>query len=454
MGLLVLVSVVILVVTAPEVYALIRGGEGNTPIPDPGWPAGAAAVFNVPSRIAWWDGAKLGGGLWHAECRGDAKALSAVLADFAKIDVKSKQVVLHDGVGNSFWLNPNKEPAKRDKAKMDWSFTVWQSAVWKQLHGKDADGQPSQIDVYTGGNIKWADVTVPKGLTIVDQRLEAHGFTLADGVVLEGKVTDLATKKPVAAKVRLQPLGPQPKGGNRDAAVVQADADGHWVLKKVLGGGYRVVLEAEGYVPRVVGYLEADDQPRWHAYDGSLARPATVAGRVTDDAGRPLADADLWFENVRTSTGEHYESALGSHTKTGADGRFRTEQFPVGRANIWVHKPGYCRPGLGLTITTPKEDVALTMTKAGRVVVTVDFTGAERPAGYIVMIAPEGGEAVGKYGGSGQINQQNQITFDNVPPARYVLRGRPNPGSVDEETDPITVDLQGGKTTEIKLRAK
>jgi hypothetical protein len=204
----------------------------------------------------------------------------------------------------------------------------------------------------------------------------------------------------------------------------------------------------------VVGYVESDGQPRWHAYDGGLSRPGTVAGRVTDDAGRPLADAELWFENVRASTGERYESALGSHVKTDADGRFHTEQFPVGQANIWVRKPGYCRPGLGLTITTPKEDVALTMTKAGRIVVTVDFTGTERPAGYIVMIAPEGGEAVGKYGGSGQINQQNQITFDNVPPARYVLRGRPNPGSADEETDPVTVDLQGGKTTEIKLRAK
>jgi hypothetical protein len=242
MGLLVLGSIVTLAVTAPEVFALIRGGEGNEPIRDPGWPAGAAAVFNVPSRIAWWEGAPLGGGQWHAECRGDAKALSAVLADFARLDVKSKRVVLHDGVGNSFWLNPNNAPAKRDKARMDWSFTVWQTAVWKHLHGKDADGPPSQIDVYTGGNIKWADVTVPKGLTIVDQRLEAHGFTLADGVVLEGKVTDLATKKPVSATVKLEPLGPQPKGGS----VAKADADGHWVLKKVPGGGYRVVIDAEG----------------------------------------------------------------------------------------------------------------------------------------------------------------------------------------------------------------
>src|SRR6516164_3024778 len=104
-----------LAVAAPrEALALIQGGEGNTPLPDPGWPKGAAAIFNHAGRIAWWEGPPFGGGQWHAECRGDAKALSAVLADFAKLDVKSKRVVLHDGVGNSFWLNPNNEPAKRD----------------------------------------------------------------------------------------------------------------------------------------------------------------------------------------------------------------------------------------------------------------------------------------------------------------------------------------------------
>src|SRR5439155_15259513 len=162
---LVALSAVILGLMAPEAWALITGGEGNQPIADPGWPTGAAAIFNVPSRIAWWEGPPFGGGQWHAECRGDAKALSAVLADFAKLDVKSKKVVLHDGVGHSFWLNANNEPTKRDAAKIDWTFMVWQPANWEHLRklpadlnptdAEDAaDGPPSQIDVYTGGNIR------------------------------------------------------------------------------------------------------------------------------------------------------------------------------------------------------------------------------------------------------------------------------------------------------------
>src|SRR4051812_32814306 len=111
----------ILAVVAPsEAFALITGGEGNKPIADPGWPAGAAAIFNHAGRIAWWEGPPFGGGQWHAECRGDAKTLNAVLADFARMGAKIKRVVVHDGAGHSFWLAPNGEPEKLAAAKVDW----------------------------------------------------------------------------------------------------------------------------------------------------------------------------------------------------------------------------------------------------------------------------------------------------------------------------------------------
>jgi protocatechuate 3,4-dioxygenase beta subunit len=466
-GLLILLSTAIVAVTCPEAWALITGGEGNSPLRDPGWPAGAAAIFNVKARVAWWEGPPFGGGQWHAECRGDAKALSAVLADFAKLDVKSKKVVLHDGVGYSFWLNPNGEAAKREKAKMDWVFMVWQPGNWQHLRKLPAElnptdpedaasGPPSQIDVYTGGNIKWAGVQVPKELPVVDQRLEAHGFTAQDGLVLEGKVTDVETKKPIQAHVRLELIEPQSKGGYRYTADAKntADENGHWVLKKAPAGWHRVIIEADGYVPRVIGYFQTDDEPRWKSFDGGLARPATVAGRLLDEAGQPLADVDVRIQDMTTGTGARYETAQSTTFKTGADGRFRSDQIPVGKATIWVHKPGYCRPGLGHSFTTPKQDIELTMIKAGRIVVTVDFTGKQRPDAYIVQVAPDGGDRVGTYGGSGHINDKNQISFDNVPPGRYVLHGRPNPGSDAEQTESITIDLKGGKTEEIKLTAK
>src|SRR5262249_5332116 len=156
-----------------------------------------------------------GGGQWHAECRGDAKVLNALLAAFAKVDVKTRRVIVHDGVGQSFWLNANRQPDKEADARIDWSFMVWRAESRARLRTlppdlnptdpKDAEtGPPAEFDVYTGGHVRWSEVVVPPGIQVVDERLEAHGYRATDGVVLEGKVVDLATQQPIAARMELE----------------------------------------------------------------------------------------------------------------------------------------------------------------------------------------------------------------------------------------------------------
>lgn len=158
--------------------------------------------------------------------------------------------------------------------------------------------------------------------------------------------------------------------------------------------------------------------------------------------------------HVVASENGRYESPHDDASETDADGRFRLDHVPVGKASIWPHKPGYCRLGLGLPIITPAADISLSMMKAARVCVTVDFAGAARPAGYIVHMEPEGGEDVGKWSGSGNIDAKNQISFADVPPGRYVLRGQPNPSTANQQTEPLTIDLKGGQMAEVTLPAK
>src|SRR5262245_25941897 len=447
----------IIAVSSQPAMALRFGGVGNKPIGDPGWPAGAAVIFNTPSRIAYWEG----GGPWHAECRGDAKALSAVLVHFAKLEVKSKRLVVRNGVGRSYWLNTNDDPAKRAAAAMDWHFMVWQLATWKQLRKLPADinptdpedvEPPAQIHVYTGGNIKWEDVVVPQGLKVIDERLEAKGFKIEDGIVLEGKVFDLATRKPLGARVSLERY--DQKKGYEEVAATVAGGGGNWVLTKAPAGSHRVVIEAPGYVARATGHAGNEDQPGWYGFNTGLSKPGPVSGRVVDTQGKPLADVEVRINDVAAEGGGHYQAASGYSVKTDKDGRFRVMQVPIGKASVWVHKAGYVRPGLAPNITTPKSDVELTMTRAARVEVQVDFTGKKRPQAYIVRIAPEGGEKIGSWGGSGNIDAKNQITYQHIPPGRYVLTGRPNPGSENQETAPVTVDLKPGETTKVTLKAR
>ena len=91
------------------------------------------------------------------------------------------------------------------------------------------------------------------------------------------------------------------------------------------------------------------------------------------------------------------------------------------------------------------------MIKAAKVRVTVDFGATARPSGYIVEIEPEGGSKVGTWGGSGNIDDKNQMVFQDVPPGKYVVQGRENPGRVGEGSMPVIVDLKGGQTTEVTL---
>jgi hypothetical protein len=52
------------------------------------------------------------------------------------------------------------------------------------------------------------------------------------------------------------------------------------------------------------------------------------------------------------------------------------------------------------------------------------------------------------------IDAAGQITFRGVPPGKYVVKGRPNPGSEKETTTPITVELRGGQQSEVRLQAR
>jgi hypothetical protein len=94
------------------------------------------------------------------------------------------------------------------------------------------------------------------------------------------------------------------------------------------------------------------------------------------------------------------------------------------------------------------------MTKAAALRIVVDFGAKAPPQGYIVKLAPEGGEVVGSYGGSAQIDADRRASFESIPPGRYIVRGRPNPGSDDEETAPLTVELKGGEKVDLLLRAR
>ncbi|MGO8945581.1 MAG: ATP-binding protein, partial [Syntrophobacteraceae bacterium] len=119
---------------------------------------------------------------------------------------------------------------------------------------------------------------------------------------------------------------------------------------------FQVVIEADGFVPRIVGHARLDDQPHWSYFDCRLSPLAVVSGQVTDDAGQPLPDVEVRIRDVATEQDGRYDLPFDSSVKTDADGRFRCDQLPHGHASVWVYKFGYCRPGPGLPIKLPTDE--------------------------------------------------------------------------------------------------
>lgn len=444
-------------VTSPAA-ALIMGSDGDEPIEIEGWPEGAAEIFNVRERVAYWEGPPFGGGQYHAECRGDTEKLNAVLEGFGKLKSENKRIVVQDGVGRSFWLNPNNEPEKRKKSRIDWQFMVWNGDNWKRLSGMrpslnptdpaDADkGPPTEIKIYTGGNINWNQVVLPDGVPVIDNRLETHGFSINDGVVVEGKLIDVSTGKPLVGTVVVERIEPQAKGGYdyTETDTTTTDVKGEWTLKGIPEGWYRLITESEGYLPRIVGYVKHNGQPRWQSFECKLAKGGVVTGCVTNSKGEPLEDVHVRLSDTSPAGGGRYDAPKPYETTTDECGEFEITA-PVGTASIRIHKPGWCRPGLGPEISVPADNVELEMVESSNITAIVLFQSADVPDQYMVQLEPEGGSAVGKWSGSATIDENNQYIFENVPPGRYHLWGHPNPYSEREKTEPMLLDLKGGET--------
>jgi hypothetical protein len=434
------------------VSATLAGGDGNRPIRDPGWPAGAALLFNDSARVAWWE-ELLFDGQWHAEYRGDATAINRLLNEFAKVEAKTKRIIIHDGTGRSVWSwKPNS--ANGSSTRIDWSLAVWEPAKFKpEGDTEQKDDPPAQLDVYTGGKIRWRDMIVPKGVEVVDERLEAHGFSANDGLVLQGNVRDSENQNAIAAQVELERVEPQGDGNYRYHSAKRTDTDekGNWLMKHVPAGWHRIVLRANGYVPRVINEWNFEDQPGWRRFDGKLSLSVVVSGRVVDESGKPLDGVQLRASGFAKGVG--YNTPEDNYAASDKAGLFHLEKAPKGMAEVHLHKAGYCAV-YRYPVIVPAEKIELTMFRAADLHVSVNFTSGKRAKGYVVQLEPESGANIEKPSRFANVDEKGEITFADQRPGRYVVYGYPTPYTQnDSETKRTTVELKPGETANVKLSA-
>ncbi|HYO16994.1 MAG TPA: carboxypeptidase-like regulatory domain-containing protein [Thermoanaerobaculia bacterium] len=192
-----------------------------------------------------------------------------------------------------------------------------------------------------------------------------------NGRVVQGKVVDAVTRKPLAgAVVKLV----------ADRSVqARADSSGVYRLPRVPVPGAQMEAAAEGYFSAVERIPPAAGGAR--TLPLFALRPASsLSGRVVDETGRPLAGADVrvFLDRLASRAAERKPH----QTRTGAAGRFRLTGLAPGILHfLRVARPGFAPEILALTTPPagPFPEMRLTL-RRGRTATGLLADAAGRPA--------------------------------------------------------------------------
>jgi hypothetical protein len=203
-------------------------------------------------------------------------------------------------------------------------------------------------------------------------------------------------------------------------------------------------------VGRTLDYANTE-QVLWKSYDVSLSEGHRVTGVVVDEKGKPVPNATVRGTEFLTPDGKPYAWLESVSATTDGEGRFEIDAVPAGSARYYAHAETYVTVGLGDILPTSDKPITLKVTGAGKMKVTVN---PAPQGGYIVNVAPEGGEKVGSWGGSSNVGPDGSCEFSHITPGRYVVHGRPNPGAEKDRTENVTVDIRPHETAQVTLKAK
>jgi hypothetical protein len=158
---------------------------------------------------------------------------------------------------------------------------------------------------------------------------------------IEGRITTAGSGAPVRrAEVRAIAAS----GFTRLALT---DGDGRYTLRDMPAGEYRLHASRAGYVPLEYGQrrpLEAAKRITLQEGERAIAnmalpRGAAIAGRVSDEAGEPLAGARVQALRQRTVEGQRRLVPTGAADTTDDTGAFRVYGMPPGDYFVMVTPP-------------------------------------------------------------------------------------------------------------------
>ncbi|MFP2927990.1 carboxypeptidase regulatory-like domain-containing protein [Pyxidicoccus sp. 3LG] len=265
---------------------------------------------------------------------------------------------------------------------------------------------------------------------------------LGTALHVEGTVSDDAGRPVAGARVKL--ISGRLVRKTLEAVTL---ADGRYRMGPVEEGLGTFVIEAQGQIdlsPEEELTLAPDVGP----WDFTLARAASITGRVADEEGRPVPGAPLFLEMTDDTAPENLELRRG--TLSDEDGRFVVDARQPGDYRIAYRGRHFVEQSV--PVKAPASDLHLTLSAGGTVEGTlVDAKGLplERFRVDLLPLDREG-DSSRRMSTSGT-DAQGRFTRQGVPPGRYRVSAEQVADSVDRRTW-TDVEVRAGTVSKAELR--
>lgn len=293
----------------------------------------------------------------------------------------------------------------------------------------------------------------------------AYASSEVPKVQLHGTVVDAETGEPIPAfKVLIGQNLPGPNWGN-DAIILNGSLlgegrDGRFNWQLSPGGGYRMQVEAEGYLPSLSKEIDgAVDQE----FSFKLQRPTILTGRVVTPDGAPAENADVTFTGPNMGAdmqkpGQLIQPNRGfedARTRTDREGKFRLK-LKLGADGIAiVHPSGTAL----LTFATATNDT-IVLQRWGAIEGTLYLNGQPASNQTISVSGTQKADADEQIMFSADYqtttDEHGHFRFDQVLPGehsveRWVGMSDSGPSSVNPDQS-AQVKVESGAVATVELR--